>query len=136
MERLTRIDERGIAVFNIKCPEMCEYVTCSMEEGYQCQHQCERDIIEKLATYEDADEQGLLLRLPCKVGDKIYAIVHDYEKDTEVIKESMIIEVTQNVNGWFFKSLIPAPAFRLHDFGKIVFLTREAAEAKLKEMGG
>lgn len=23
----------------------------------------------KLATYEDADEQGLLLRLPCKVGD-------------------------------------------------------------------
>lgn len=26
----------------------------------------------KLATYEDADEQGLLLRLPCKVGDVVY----------------------------------------------------------------
>lgn len=28
-----------------------------------------RMAIEKLATYEDAEEQGLLLRLPCKVGE-------------------------------------------------------------------
>lgn len=28
--------------------------------------------IEKLATYEDLEEQGLLVRLPCKVGDIIY----------------------------------------------------------------
>lgn len=81
-------------------------------------------------------EQGKLTRLPCQVDDKIYAIVHDYEKDTEAIEESRIIRVTQNVNGWFFESLINIPAFRLHDFGKIVFLTREAAEAKLKEMEG
>lgn len=28
--------------------------------------------IEKLATYEDLEEQGLLVRLPCKVGDTVY----------------------------------------------------------------
>lgn len=28
--------------------------------------------IEKLATYEDLEEQGLLVRLPCKVGDIVY----------------------------------------------------------------
>ena len=28
----------------------------------------------KLKDYEDAEEQGLLLRLPCKVGDNIYII--------------------------------------------------------------
>lgn len=33
-----------------------------------------RDIINKLAKYEDAEEQGSLLRLPCKVGDTVYAI--------------------------------------------------------------
>lgn len=27
---------------------------------------------EKLATYEDLEEQGLLVRLPCKVGDIVY----------------------------------------------------------------
>lgn len=82
------------------------------------------------------DEQGKPTRLPCKVDDVIYAIMCDCEKDRNVIRESRIVEVTQNINGWFFKSLITAPAFRLHDFGKIVFLTREAAEAKLKEMEG
>lgn len=30
------------------------------------------EVIDKLAAYEDAEEQGLLLRLPCKVGDKVY----------------------------------------------------------------
>lgn len=30
------------------------------------------DLREKLKYYEDADEQGLLLRLPCKVGDEIF----------------------------------------------------------------
>lgn len=94
------------------------------------------DLREKLKFYEDTEEQWNLLRLPCKVGDEIYAIMYDCEKDTEAIRESKIVEVTQNVNGWFFKSLITAPAFRLHDFGKVVFLTREEAETKLKEMEG
>lgn len=31
-----------------------------------------RMALDKLATYEDAEEQGLLLRLPCKVGDTVY----------------------------------------------------------------
>lgn len=31
-----------------------------------------RMAIAKLAAYEDAEEQGLLLRLPCKVGDTVY----------------------------------------------------------------
>lgn len=34
-------------------------------------HHC-RMILEQLADYEDADEQGLLVRLPCKVGDIVY----------------------------------------------------------------
>lgn len=64
MDRLTRRNEKGIAVLNIRCPEWCEHATYSPEEGYQCQRQCEGDIIDKLAIYEDAEEQGLLLRLP------------------------------------------------------------------------
>ena len=29
-------------------------------------------VVDKLADYEDLEEQGLLLRLPCKVGDTVY----------------------------------------------------------------
>lgn len=32
------------------------------------------DVARKLAEYEDADEQGLLTRLPCKVGGTVYHI--------------------------------------------------------------
>lgn len=31
-----------------------------------------RAVLKKLADYEDLEEQGLLVRLPCKVGDIIY----------------------------------------------------------------
>lgn len=48
MERLTKRNEIGFASLNLKCPEGCKYVTSSFEEGYQCQYQCEGDIIENL----------------------------------------------------------------------------------------
>ena len=32
------------------------------------------DILEKFAEYEDLEEQGLLLRLPCKVGDTVWEL--------------------------------------------------------------
>ncbi len=31
--------------------------------------------VDKLADYEDLEEQGMLLRLPCKVGDTFYTII-------------------------------------------------------------
>lgn len=30
------------------------------------------EVCEKLAKFEDLEEQGLLVRLPCKVGDIVY----------------------------------------------------------------
>lgn len=37
----------------------------------------------KLAAYEDDEEQGLLLRLPCKVGDKIFLDFAGFGKDID-----------------------------------------------------
>ena len=96
----------------------------------------EGEAIDKLAAYEQAEEQGLLLRLPCKVGTEIYAIIYDFEQEKYMITETKIIEVTENCNGWFFKLLKNIPAFKLADFGVRVFLSREEAESKLTEMEG
>ena len=76
-----------------------------------------RKIIERLAEYEDLEEQGLLLRLPCKVGSTVYHIAN-----------KRILEV-ENVD-LFFLCLCVAEC----RFGKTVFLTQEEAEQKLKEM--
>lgn len=81
----------------------------------------------KLKAYEDAEEQGLLLWLPFKVGDKAYIIVgKDISKQTiqrVTIGSDKILEFCTKKRG-----------FAISDIGKKVFLTREEAEAKLKEM--
>ena len=151
MERLTRRNEKGIAVLNIRCPEWCEHATCSPEEGYQCQHQCEGDIIDKLAIYEDAEEQGLLMRLPCKVGDTVWVVTSpfnvfddiEYDEDMkDEVYEAFVSSVTFYKSGEQYRIYAKATNhfigayFRKCDFGKTVFLTREEAEAKLKEMEG
>ena len=84
-----------------------------IKSAYSCYST--RKIIEKLAEYEDLEEQGLLLRLPCKVGSTVYHIVN-----------KRILEV-ENVD-LFFICLCVA------EFGKTIFLTKEEAEQKLKEM--
>ena len=38
------------------------------------------DVIERLAEYEDLEEQGLLVRLPCKAGDEVVISKAEYEK--------------------------------------------------------
>lgn len=35
------------------------------------------DLMRKLAAYEDAEEQGLLVRLPCKIGTVCYRMEYD-----------------------------------------------------------
>ena len=84
---------------------------------------------EKLADYEDLEEQGRLIKLPCKVGDTIYGL-HEAmvcELDTETIGISKMPsgEILYLIDGWELDK---------GDFGKTVFLTKSEAEAKLKEL--
>lgn len=93
-----------------------------------------RAILKKLAEYEDAEEQGLLLRLPCKVGDAVYQItngfISEYEITSAVIYPCNILFKWVHTKG-IYKDLL---GFNDFEIGKTVFLTREEAEAKLKEM--
>lgn len=94
-----------------------------------------RIALEKLAAYEDAEEQGLLLRLPCKVGDNIYII------KTYGIEEASIIGISEadDIDCFCFEVYIDPDCHEiiaLKEFNDTWFLTREEAEAKLKEMEG
>ena len=93
-----------------------------------------QNMLDKLGAYEDAEEQGLLL--PCKFGTQIYHFIYDFEEEKYMITKTRIIEVFENINGWYFRTLKDIPAFRLSDFGVCVFLTEEEAKIKLAEMEG
>lgn len=105
--------------------------------------------IEKLATYEDLEEQGLLVRLPCKAGDTVWVVtspinIFDYDKydgDAEYeVYESFLSSVSYYASGEQFRiyakvtNSFIAAYFRECDFGKSIFFTREEAEKKLEEL--
>ena len=95
-------------------------------------------VVDKLAGYEDLEEQGLLLRLYCNVGDTVYCIKD--KKIWDCIVDKVTISRTNGV--WFEvktpKSMpdISAIEYTENAFGKTVFLTQAEAEQKLKEMEG
>lgn len=77
--------------------------------------------IAKLVHYEDLEEQGRLVELPCKVGDTVYAI-----EGNDIVKNK-VTEIWFNTDGRY--------VFTKEVIAKTVFLTKEEAEAKLAEEG-
>ena len=67
MERLTKISEIGNAYYPKCFKEPC----CGMGECLDDKCSLILDVCKKLAEYEQLEEQGLLVRLPCKVDEKI-----------------------------------------------------------------
>lgn len=84
--------------------------------------------LEELKSYKEAEEQGLLVRLPCKVGDSAFIIVG---KD---VSKQGIRKIEISDNGIIFKTNRQKRIFSIFEFKKTVFLTREEAEKKLEEL--
>ena len=89
-------------------------------------------LLTKLGEYEDLEEQDLLLRLPCKVGDTLYRLVPNLYREYVEIK---IAQFVINKNGIYFIT-DKGVSWSADKIGKTVFLTKSEAEAKLKELRG
>ena len=92
-------------------------------------------IVRKCDEYARAEEQGLLLKLPCKVGDTVYSITRDF------ISEYNIRNFICYDNGNIFfdwkcvKGIyLNIKGFHIDDIGKTVFLTKEEAEKALERL--
>ena len=84
----------------------------------------------KLKEYEDLEEQGRLVILPCKVGDTLYRLVPNLYREYVEIK---IAQFVINKNGIYFIT-DKGVSWSVDKIGKTVFLTKSEAEQKLKEM--
>lgn len=102
-----------------------------------CEPDCEEidAVYRKLKAYEDAEEQGLLFRLPYPLWTEYIYFVD--EKDMDVYElDAKKIEVSMMPISKKVLYTVDYFEFLFEDFGKIVFLTRAEAEAKLAEMEG
>lgn len=106
------------------------------------------DLREKLKCYEDAEEQGLLLRLPCGIGADVYIIPSKVNYELNILNQhpennkvyhQKVASVTFTEKGWY----IECDKDREYGTGRILpekmyketwFLSQEEAEAKLAEM--
>lgn len=73
-------------------------------------------LFDRLGEYEDLEEQGKLIKLPCAIGDTVYCIFTSMKGTNPVI-------FTQKFNYGMIEG-----------FGKTVFLTKEDAETALQKM--
>lgn len=123
MERLTEVTiEDGVKLYDISS-ELCLSKTTHGEKIAA--------ILKKLAEYEGLEEQGRLLKLPCKVGDTVYYINPDKNTINELVVYGFDIRPLQR----FVYDYMGA-RLNFNQFGKTVFLIESEAEAKLKELRG
>lgn len=146
MERLTKRENSGITYNNgpgFMCSCYCD--NCSKGTG-----DCDRlkAMINRLAKLEDLEKQGLLVRLPVKIGDDIYKIPSKANYDLNVLNgykannrvyHQKVYSIVFSQSGWFVqcdKDSIYAPNVICVDveYGKTWFLTSEEAEKKLEEI--
>lgn len=135
MNRLTEKFSNGQAA-SYWCGSNCKYDHKYCRENLENCPAME-DILEKLAYYEDLEEATRLMKLPCAVGDTVWAITWVFNG-----KEIVNSIVSRKIDGFIgIRSnplcMISKEPYRMDfassEFGKTVFLTREEAEAALKE---
>lgn len=93
------------------------------------------DLREKLKYYEDAEEQGLLLRLPISEDAPVYSIEYCCGKNKSNRSGMCVRGFCENCSdkAYYIRESV-AKHCSICEINKSVFFTREEAEAKLKEM--
>lgn len=114
----------------------CEYCKATEEEGADCRGCAINKCFNKLGEYEDLEEQGKLLKLPCAVGDTVYEVQELRKRIQPYVVIAVHYSKCGNLYGWELKDgkgvYSNVKGFSEHDLGKTVFLTMEEAEAALK----
>lgn len=125
MERLTQTGSRGgvTLTFNLD-------ITCEPSEIKKI-----LKLAEKLKDYEDAEEQGLLLRLPISEDAPVYSIEYCCGKNKSNRSGMCFRGFCENCSdkAYYIRESV-AKHCSICEINKSVFFTREEAEAKLKEM--
>lgn len=127
VERLAAYEDTGLTPGEIKSMKDEHFSGLEMAKLYSA--------LMKLKKYQEADKDGRLVVLPCKVGQRVFALL-DTDKH---ISECEVKQIGMG-NKIGFIGLEPIGArgreygVALNGFGKTVFRTREEAEKALEAM--
>ena len=158
MERLT-LDEAIAHAKEVAKEKYNEGFLChanpddgKMDECVKCaqEHEQLAEWLTQLKEYQQLEEKGRLIKLPCKIGDDVYFVpsqtnyklnMLSHHSEENKICHQKVARITFGRNGWYLecdKDLEYATDHILTDnmYKETWFLTQEEAEAKLKELRG
>ena len=124
-ERLAAYEETGLM------PERCaEFARADAEGRYIVMRDAEQAGVARLRELAEADKDGRVVMLPCKVGDTVYFALLGR------IIEKQVFSIVSFSNSTRIYCGGTSEYFRPEDIGKTFFLTREEAEKALEEKEG
>lgn len=110
-------------------PERCaEFARADAEGRYIVMRDAEQEGVARLRELAEADRDGRLVVLPCKVGDTVYFAL------LGKIIEKQVFSIVAFSNSTRIYCGGTSEYFRPEDIGKTFFLTREEAEKALEAM--
>lgn len=118
-KRLTRRNTDGTTW--VKCANCDIQDKCDFTKETCCQ-----ELQDRLAELEDKIERGTLMELACKKGDKVYQV------DCVRVYELTVLSIRVFHNKFYYET--QGVGFDNTAIGESIFLTREEAENRLKEM--
>ena len=112
-------------------PELCaEFARADAEGRYIVMRDAEQEGVARLRELAEADKDGRVVVLPCKVGDTVY-----FGLPGRII-EKQVFSIVSFSNSTRIYCGGTSEYFRPEGIGKTFFLTREEAEKALQEMEG
>ena len=129
-ERLAAYENTGLTPEEVLPKDKADEIALKLIRLADLESLCSYDRIRELA---EADKDGRVVVLPCKVGDTVWRIVRDGEPHItrdEVRDMYFADDMTLCVE------LVGGRVTFTEKFGKTVFLTREEAEKALEEREG
>lgn len=150
-ERLTVPDLHKVYYSPFELCGMVKYCSKGINGEGGCENGCHiLKMYRKLAAYEDAEEQGTLLRLPCGVGDTVYRICPKCNDNHNGSCSGCAWEYSAAAHGCLIYGNAGTKTMKcqivpyrvsweyipdlMKNLGKFVFLIRKEAEQKLEEI--
>lgn len=116
---------------------------CALQNAQEYDQMAE--MLERFKEYQQLEEQGRLVKLPCKVGDKLY-YTDSYCNTVISVRLNEVIAQFVGINNYAYQynccsfdecgDVYEEYEFDNNDFGKTVFLTKSEAEVRLEELRG
>lgn len=130
IERLAAYEDTGLT------PERCaEFARADAEGRYIVMRDAEQEGVARLRELAEADKDGRVVVLPCKVGDTVWANLDGMRNTRKCVME--FANIGSRVTTIVFSTvdgLREQYGVNPSSFGKTVFLSREEAEKALQEM--